>query len=152
MAAVAIRRADTAMNLVWVAVGLGIAAASWATGVWDAAGPGGGFLGLIAGLAIALGGALLLATEAGERRAFAVDLAAARRILAVVFGLAAMALLMPVLGFILAAIVTLVPLLRLIERQSWTAILAFSLISTLVIYWVFDRLLGSTLPHGPLGF
>jgi hypothetical protein len=152
MAARTIRRADAAMNAVWVAVGLGIAAASWATGVWDASGPGGGFLGLIAGLVIALGGAFLLAAEAGEERAFTIDPAALRRILAVVGGLCLMTLLMPMLGFILAAIVTLLPLLRLIERQSWAAILAFSLISTLVIYWVFDRLLSSTLPHGPFGF
>jgi putative tricarboxylic transport membrane protein len=147
-----IRRPETMMNLVWVAAGLGIAGAAIPTGIWTGGGPGSGFLGFAAGLAIAAAGALLLASGEQADRIFRPDAAAARRILAVIGGLCAMALLIPLLGFILAAILTLVVLLRLIERQGWAAILTFSIASTLIVWWVFDWLLGSTLPRGPLGF
>jgi putative tricarboxylic transport membrane protein len=147
-----IRHAETALNVVGVAVGLGIAATAQATGVWDAAGPGSGFLGLLAGLAIALAGAALLWSGAGRERRFALEAPAARRILAIVAALAAIALLLPPLGFVTASILTLVALLPLIERQSWAMVAGFSVVATLVVYWVFDRLLGATLPVGPLGF
>lgn len=147
-----IRGSETVMNLVWVVAGIGIIATSIQTGVWGPGGPGSGFLGLIAGVAIAGGGAVLMITREQAGREFRFDAGAARRILAVIGGLAVMALVIPWLGFILTAVLTLIVLLRLLEKQSWVAIVFFSIFSTLAVYAVFDRLLGSTLPTGPLGF
>ena len=40
--------------------------------------------------------------------------------------------------------------MQAIERQSWVEVLATSVISTLLVYFLFTRLLGTTLPRGLL--
>ena len=57
---------------------------------------------------------------------------------------------MPHLGFVLTVIPVMMVLMQAIERQSWGEVLAISVISTLTVYFLFTRLLGTALPRGLL--
>jgi hypothetical protein len=71
---------------------------------------------------------------------------------AIVVGLGAIAIVMPYLGFILTVIPVMIVLMQAVERQSWVTVLIVSVVSTIAVYFLFTRLLGTTLPRGLLGF
>jgi hypothetical protein len=62
-----------------------------------------------------------------------------------------MALLMPILGFLLTSILITSFMLRVIEPQKWLAVIAISLASCFLVYWLFFSLLQVSLPKGLLG-
>lgn len=147
------QRAETAVSALWVLLGLGIAGHALQLGVWDAAGPGSGFVPLLAGAVIGAGGAALLLVQ--PRRAGGVfweSRPAALRVLAVVGGLAVMALFLERLGFVLTAVPTMVFLLAVVERRPWPWVIGLALAASIGLYWLFDRVLEMSLPRGPLGF
>jgi hypothetical protein len=74
------------------------------------------------------------------------------RMAAIVVGLAAIAIVMPRLGFILTVVPVMVVLMQAVERQSWMTVLIVSVVSTIAVYLLFTRLLGTSLPRGLLGF
>ena len=149
-----VRRVDLAVDAFWVLLGLAISAHAVALGLWAPSGPGGGFVPLLAGAVIAAGGAGLLLSRA--RPAPGVPFWSARvaalRVLAVLAGLVAIAVLMPVLGFLLTAIPTMAFLLTVIERQRWPWVVGLAIGSSVGLYWLFDRILEMALPKGPFGF
>jgi len=144
------RAAEKALNLFWILLGLAVAGLSPRYVILDAAGPGGGFLPLLAGLIVAACGLVLLLSSVADRGERWPVASVWLRMGAVVAGLAAITLLMPHLGFILTVIPVMVVLMQAIERQSWLVVLATSVIATLVVYFLFTRLLGTTLPRGLL--
>jgi len=63
-----------------------------------------------------------------------------------------MAAVMPALGFLLTATVCTMFLLRLVQPQRWGWVVVTAVASTVLLYWLFDRVLDMALPKGPLGF
>lgn len=76
----------------------------------------------------------------------------ALRVMALVATLAAFALLLPVLGYVVcsAALFTATAMLLGAPRRPATAAVGWALAA--VVFLVFDRLIGLTLPAGPWGF
>ena len=152
------RAVELISNLVWVLLGLGICLYAVRLRLWDAAGPASGFLPFIAGLFVGLIGLALLLQEWArrprERRPtpFWEDAAARNRVGLVVIGLCAMALLMPLLGFLLAATLVMTFLLGLTQRTRLASAITLALASSLSIYWLFGSVLQVRLPRGLLGF
>jgi hypothetical protein len=144
------RAAEKALNLFWIVLGLAVAGMSPRYVLFDAAGPGGGFLPFLAGLIVAACGLALLLSSVADRGERWPDASVWLRMGTVVAALAAITLLMPHLGFILTVIPVMVVLMQAIERQSWLQVLATSVISTLAVYFLFTRLLGTALPRGLL--
>jgi hypothetical protein len=150
------RTASLIANVVWVALGLGVCLVSLRLRLWDVSGPGSGFLPFLAGLVVGIVGLALLLREAapGARRAppFWSDRVGRNRVALVVVGLCAMAYLMPVLGFLLAAFVVMTFLLALTEGRRLYSAAALAVASSLCIYLLFASLLKVRLPRGLLGF
>ena len=150
--------AELISSLVWVLLGLGICLSSVRLQLWTAAGPGSGLLPFVAGLVIGLFGLALLLAEWSRRRRgrrpapFWADAPGRNRVGLVVAGLCAMAYLMPVLGFLLAASLVMTFLLGVIERGRLASSVTLALASSVSIYWLFASLLQVRLPRGLLGF
>lgn len=143
---------ERGLNLLWIALGLATIAGAIGIGVWEPSGPGGGFLPLVAGLVITLTGATLaFASTPGTvewPRGWI-----AMRIAVVLLGLVAIGFAMPHVGFVAAAIPVMIALMLVIERQSFAVVLAVSVLSSVSIYLLFTRLLGTKLPASHvLGF
>ncbi|MBI2216742.1 MAG: tripartite tricarboxylate transporter TctB family protein [Candidatus Rokubacteria bacterium] len=147
-------RVELAVDAFWVLLGAAIIAHAVQLRLWEPSGPGSGFVPLLAGAVIAAGGLGLLLARPRPARAevFWAARASALRIVAVLAGLVTMAVLMPVLGFLLTAAPTMAFLLTVIERQRWTWVVGMALASSVGLYWLFDRVLEMALPKGPLGF
>ncbi len=150
--------AELTADVVWVLLGLGICLYALRLRLWDAAGPGSGFLPFIAGVFVALVGLTLLLRQWSKRprevrRApFWADAAGRKRVGLVVIALCVLAVLMPMLGFLLAAFLVMTFLLGLTERTRLVSAVALAVVSSLSIYWLFASLLQVRLPKGPLGF
>jgi hypothetical protein len=144
-------RVEKALNLFWIVLGIAIASLAPRYSLLDAAGPGGGFLPLVTGLIIALCGLSLLFSSGDASPDWPVASVWARRG-AIAVGLGAIAIVMPYLGFILTVIPVMIVLMQAVERQSWVTVLIVSVVSTIGVYFLFTRLLGTSLPRGLLGF
>jgi hypothetical protein len=145
-------------NVVWVLLGIGICTESFRLKLGDASsGPGSGFIPFLAGLFIGAIGFLLFLGEVRKgpgkkpREQFWQDPLATRRILYILIGLCAMALLIPILGFLLTSILITTFMLRVIEPQKWAAVILTSLASCLAVYFLFSYFLQVSLPRGFLG-
>lgn len=144
-------RVEKALNLFWIALGIAIASLAPRYSLLDASGPGGGFLPFVTGLIIAACGlTLLFSSTDGMPNWPAASVWA--RMAAIAAGLAAIAIVMPYLGFILTVVPVMVVLMQAVERQAWLTVLIVSVVSTIAVYFLFTRLLGTTLPRGLLGF
>lgn len=149
------RAASLISDAAWVLLGLAVCIYAMRLRLWDAAGPGSGFLPFLAGLVIAGTGLGLLAREWAARpagRPFWFDAAGRTRVALVIVALVAMALLMPRLGFLLAAVLVMTFLLGLTERRHLGSSVALAAASSVFIYWLFASLLQVRLPQGLLGF
>jgi hypothetical protein len=143
-------------NVFWIVLALGICAGALQLGLWGSAGPGSGFMPFLAGLLIGLVGLgrLVAAWSRETTRAarFWEDPAAARRVIAVVLALCAMAAVMPVLGFLLTAMLVMAFLLRLTAETRLVTVIVLAIVSSLSVYWLFQSVLGVRLPKGLVGF
>jgi hypothetical protein len=146
------RAAERTLNLFWIVFGLAVAALSPRYTLLDTAGPGGGFLPLLTGAIITLCGLLLLLSRGEENNERWPDSGVWFRMGLIVGGLGLIAILMPTLGFVLTVIPVMMILMQAVERQSWLTVLVVSIVATLAVYYLFTRLLGTTLPRGLLGF
>lgn len=145
---------ERTLNAVWIALGLATCAAALQLGLAGPSGPDSGLFPFIGGALLALAGAALLARGRADA-ARSVEWprgAGLRRVLTVLAGLAAMTALIPLIGFVVAAFVTMVVLLRAIERAGWVQVLALAAAATLAVHTLFVRLLAVLLPRGPWGF
>jgi hypothetical protein len=144
---------ERALNAFWILLGAAAAAYAWTLGLVGPSGPESGLFPLIAALII-MGAGIVLFVRPATRAAdpnFPRG-AALWRILGVVAGLAVMALGTPYFGFAATAAVTMVILLRTVERTNWFAALALALGSVVAVLWLFGHVLGMALPRGPWGF
>jgi putative tricarboxylic transport membrane protein len=145
-------------NIVWILLGIGICTESIRLKLWDVSwGPGPGFIPFLAGFFIGGTGLLLFISESSKGwekkrpEPFWQDPTTRKRIFYILGGLCAMALLMPILGFLLTSILITSFMLRVIEPQKWLAVIAISLASCFLVYWLFFSLLQVSLPKGLLG-
>ena len=144
---------DLVQNLVWIALAVGVSANGIRLGLWTPAGPGSGFMPLLAGVLIAvIALARLVITPRRPRAAFWPDAAGARRVVLCVVALCAMAALMPLLGFFVASLLVMGFLMRLTSTYRLAAVIGLAVFSSLVIYGLFHTLLGVQLPRGLVGF
>jgi hypothetical protein len=144
---------ERALNAFWILLGAAAATYAWTLGLVSASGPESGLFPLMASLIIMGAGIVLLvrpATRAADPN-FPRG-AALGRILGVVAGLAVMALGMPYFGFAATGAVTMVILLRTVERTNWVIAIALALGSVVAVLWLFGHVLGMVLPRGPWGF
>jgi putative tricarboxylic transport membrane protein len=65
--------------------------------------------------------------------------------------MAGFVLVLEPLGFLLAAFLSMIALLRAVEAQSWRRIIVIAAAAALVSHLVFARFLGVPLPAGVLG-
>jgi putative tricarboxylic transport membrane protein len=99
------------------------------------------------------GGAALMALP--KHRAVDIDWPAPHgwmRVGGVVAGLAAIAFLLPRTGFAFAGLVTMMILMKLVERATWAQAVTMSVASVAAVIGLFGKLLGMPLPRGPWGF
>ena len=144
---------ERALNVFWIVLGAAAAVHAWKIGLTGANGPETGLFPFITGLIMAGAGLTMLLWPASTAVAPAWPRGPAlRRVAGVVAGLAVMAAGVPYLGFAMASAVTMVVLLRTIERASWIGSVVLAVASVAVVMWLFGGLLGMPLPRGPWGW
>ncbi len=144
---------ERALNVFWILLGAGAAAHAWTIGLTGPSGPESGLFPLLAGLIVAGAGVALLLLPSHRASAPAWPLGSARgRVLGVVAGLALMAVAIPYAGFAVAGAITMIVLLRTVERSSWIGSIALTIGSVAGVMWLFGHALGMSLPRGPWGW
>jgi putative tricarboxylic transport membrane protein len=144
---------ERALNVFWIALGAAAATHAWTIGLTGPSGPESGLFPLLAGLIVAGAGAALLLLPSHGARAPAWPVGAAlARVLGVVAGLALMAFAIPHLGFAAASAITMIVLLRTVERSSWIGSIALTIGTVVGVMWLFGHALGMPLPRGPWGW
>jgi putative tricarboxylic transport membrane protein len=144
---------ERTLNLFWILLGAAAAAYAWTLGIVGPSGPESGLFPFISALIILGAGVVLLLQRSGD--AAAPDFprgAALGRVLGVVAGLAFMAVSIPFLGFAVSGFVTMIILLRAVEKSGWLFSIALAVASVAVVVGLFGHVLGMTLPRGPWGF
>jgi putative tricarboxylic transport membrane protein len=143
---------ERVLNIVWILLGGAAASYAWTLGLTGPSGPDSGLFPFIAALIVTGAGAVLLVRPDTTLPAGFPRGAALGRVLGVIAGLAFMALSMPYLGFAAAGFVTMIILLRAVEKSGWVFSVVLALVSVLIVEWLFGHVLGMTLPRGPWGF
>jgi putative tricarboxylic transport membrane protein len=144
---------ERTLNLFWILVGAAAAAYAWTLGIVGPSGPESGLFPFIAALIILGAGiALLLQTSSGAAAPDFPRGAALGRVVGVVAGLAFMAASIPFAGFAVSGFVTMIILLRTVEKSGWLFSVALAVVSVAVVVWLFGHVLGMTLPRGPWGW
>lgn len=144
---------ERTLNLFWILLGAAAAAYAWTLGIVGPSGPESGLFPLIAALIILSAGVVLLLQPSS--RAGTPDLprgVALGRVLGVVAGLAFMAASIPFTGFALSGFITMIILLRTVEKSDWLFSIALAAVSVAVVMLLFGHVLGMTLPRGPWGW
>jgi putative tricarboxylic transport membrane protein len=144
---------ERALNIFWILLGGAAAAYAWTLGLVGPSGPDSGLFPFISALIVMGAGVVLLLRPSVE--AAAPDFprgAALARVLGVAAGLAFMAASIPYLGFAVAGFITMIILLRAVEKSGWVFSISLAFISVVVVVWLFGRILGMTLPRGPWGW
>lgn len=144
---------ERALNVFWILLGLAAAAHARTIGLMGPAGPESGLFPMIVGLLIAAAGLLLLLRPAHQARdpQWARG-AALGRVVGVCVGLAVMAFAIDYLGFAVTSALTMIVLLRAVDRGSWLWSIGFAIGSVVVVVWLFGSMLGMPLPRGPWGW
>ena len=148
---------DQVSGAVWVAVGIAVALGSVRYGLGPLESPGTGFLPFLAGCAIALLATIgLIQSTLKQRRGvgWTPILRGVRwqKPLLVMAALAAYALLMKPLGFVLCTVLFIGFLLRAVEPQRWSVVILGAVGAALGAFAVFNLWLKTQLPLGPWGF
>lgn len=144
---------ERGLNVFWIALGAAAAAHAWQIGLAGPSGPESGLFPLIAGAIIAGAGLTLLLRPASAARAPQWPRGSAMgRVAGVVAGIALMAVGVDYLGFVVASAVTMMVLLRTIERSSWIESISLAVGSVAVVVLLFGQVLGMPLPRGPWGW
>ena len=144
---------ERALNAFWILLGAAAAAYAWTLGVIGPSGPESGLFPLIAGLIVMGSGIVLMLAPSHRATAFSFPRGdALYRVIGVVLGLAWLAVATPYLGFAISGAVTMLVLLRAVERVSWTVSFVLAVASVVAVSWLFGHMLGMPLPRGPWGF
>jgi hypothetical protein len=143
------------LNLFWILSGVAICVYSFRLGVFGRNGPESGFFPMLAGAVMGIAGVALFLTRNARvetARHFWPEHGSAQRVSLVLGGLVLMTLLMRFAGFLTAAVIMMPLLLRAIEGRSWRFAIAVGVVSAGIVFFLFDTMLGTLLPRGPLGF
>lgn len=142
------------INIAWVLLGIWISVLATKLTLWDASGPSTGFLPLLTGIIIASCGLSMLLWSPRANLQLK-DLwptpNRALRPFAVVFGLVAMAWLMPVLGFLVTAFLITLFLVRVVYLERWHWSLLVSSLASGTLTAIFVYAFGIQLPRLALG-
>lgn len=142
------------INIAWVLLGIWISVLATKLTLWDASGPSTGFLPLLTGIVIAACGLSMLLWSPRANLQLK-DLwptpDRALRPFAVVFGLVAMAWLMPVLGFLVTAFLITLFLVRFVYLERWHWSLLVSALASGTLTAIFVYAFGIQLPRLALG-
>src|ERR1700737_999856 len=144
---------ERALNIFWILLGAAAAGYAWTLGIVGSSGPDSGLFPFISALIVMGAGVVLVLQPPDE--AVEPDFprgAALGRVLGVSAGLAFMAISIPFLGFAVAGFVKMIILLRAVEKSGWVFSVSFAFVSVATVVWLFGRVLGMTLPHGPWGW
>jgi putative tricarboxylic transport membrane protein len=144
---------ERALNVFWIVLGIAAAAHARSIGLVGPSGPESGLFPLIAGVLIAGSGLVLLlrSEHRAQTPAWATG-AALGRVLGVCAGLAFMALGLDTLGFTLTSAITMIVLLRTVDRSNWLASIGIAISAVALVVWLFGHMLGMPLPRGPWGW
>jgi putative tricarboxylic transport membrane protein len=144
---------ERALNIVWILLGGAAASYAWTLGLTGPSGPDSGLFPFIAALIVMGAGVVLVVRprDASIPASFPRG-AALARVLGVIAGLAFMAISIPYLGFAVAGFVTMIILLRAVEKSGWVFSIVLAFVSVLIVDRLFGHVLGMTLPRGPWGF
>ncbi|AMJ61500.1 tripartite tricarboxylate transporter TctB family protein [Bosea sp. PAMC 26642] len=141
------------VNLTWILLGAGAAALSWRIGLTGQYGPDSGLFPFVAGILVCLGGVGLMLIKGNTAAGLEwPDRTGWKRIAGVIAGLAFMSAAIPYLGFAVAGVITMVILLRTVERSGWGSSILLAVVSVAVTLFLFGYLLELQLPRGPWGF
>ncbi len=144
------RFVERVIDVCWIILGIGICLQSVAYRLWTPAGPGSGFIPFLTGVPIALSGILLL-FGAQPAAKFWESVAGMKKVVLVTGCLCLMAILMPWLGFLLTSVLVFIIMVRVIEPRGWGLTIAVSLVSCILIYFLFRSLMQIKLPTGIFG-
>ncbi len=145
---------ERSINFVWLLVGFATMVNAWRIGLLGSMGPDSGFFPMICGAIITLCG-LILVIKPKKNHVENPDWpkrSAIFRILGVLGGLVAMAITLPLLGFAISAAITTFVLLQTVERSRIIESVIVTLASVIFVMYIFDHLLGMSLPRSPWGW
>ncbi|WP_291295391.1 tripartite tricarboxylate transporter TctB family protein [Elioraea sp.] len=138
--------------LVWILIGGAAASMAWSMRLFGSHGPDSGLFPFVAALLLGLCGvALLLSPRHHARTIGWPPRTGVIRIGGVIVGLAVMTLALPHAGFAASGFVTMLILLRAVERAGWVQTLLLASVSVAAVMLLFGLLLGMPLPRGPWG-
>ena len=145
---------ERGINIVWLLVGLATMINAWSIGLVGSMGPDSGLFPMICGVIITGCGLMLLINPKKNHvdNPEWPDRHAMFRVLGVISGLVAMAITLPLLGFAISAALTTFVLLQTVERSRPVESIVVALVSVGFVMYVFDHLLGMSLPRSPWGF
>ena len=144
---------ERALNVFWIVLGAASAAYAWSFGMVGPAGPESGLFPFIASIIVSGAGIVLLLRHTTQARAPDFPRSGGLwRVLGVILGLIVMAAGMPYLGFSVTSFITMIILLRTVDRSSWLSAVALAFLSTASVFWLFGYMLGMALPRGPWGW
>ncbi len=152
------RIVDRILNIFWILFGAGICVESVRLRLWNPSGPGSGFIPFLSGLLIGMIGLLLFVgdrskgSEREEMGKFWENPIARNRVFYLLASLCFMAVFMKKLGFLLTSVIVTILMIRTIEARRWVTLVAVSVGSCLVIFFLFKSLMQINLPKGFLGF
>ena len=142
---------ERSLNVFWILLGSAAATYAWTLGLAGQSGPESGLFPFIAAL-IVMGAGVALLLWSPSLLPEVPRGAALGRVLGVIAGLAFMAISISYLGFAVAGFITMIILLRAVERSGWVFSAALAFASVVVVVWLFGHVLGMTLPRGPWGW
>jgi putative tricarboxylic transport membrane protein len=148
---------DQASAVLWLALGTLIALASTRYGLGTLDSPGTGFMPFLAGLAVTFFSCagLIQGTirqRQGVRWKATMSGLLWRRTLLVLMALIAYVLILKPLGFFLGTALFIGFLLRTVQPQGWSVVIAGAIATALGAYGIFEIWLQAQLPKGPWGF
>jgi len=141
------------VNLFWIALGFGAAVMALKMNLSGPYGPDSGLFPFLSSVMVCLSGLGLMFDRSSS--AANIDWPSSEgfwRVAGVIFGMVALIFLLPYVGFALASFITMIILIRFVERVEWKQSILLSVCSVLSVQILFGYLLDMQLPRGPWGF
>ena len=149
-----ILKKNNAVAVFLILVGLYVIYSSFSMSIWHESVPEEGFLPFILACILVGLSTILLIGEIREDEAGEVPEPKAepkrKKLIYYIVAISFYSLSFSLLGFLLSTGISLIFILRWIERESWRTTILVAVGSTIVSYFLFTSLLGVILPLGPL--